>query len=243
MGRFYVPRESVREGKIFINGPEAHHIVHVMRLRKADKGVAFDGEGKEYQGVIREVRPKGLTIDIVQTRDIVTEDSVSVTLAQAIPKKEKMDYIVEKAVEIGLRSIIPVQTARTVVRLAAERAPSRVERWRRIAREAAKQCGSQTVPTVERVVDFDTLLGMMGKYELCLMACLAGDTAYIKEVLKAERPETVLLCIGPEGDFAPEEIGRARSNGAKLVSLGQRVFKSDTASLAALAMIHYEYGS
>ncbi len=242
MGRFFVPREAVKGNRIVIEGEEAHHIRNVMRLKESDEVVAFDGQGREYAGVIRETGPHGVVIDILRTRELPVEGGVSLTLAQAIPKKEKMDYIVEKATELGVRRIVPVRTERTVVALAAERGRARVERWRRIAREAAKQCGSPTIPVVEDLAEFDTFVRSSKGYEVSLMACLADGSMPVKEALKTPKPETLLIFIGPEGDFTKQEIELARANGARLVSLGPRILKSDTAGLALIAMVQYEYG-
>ena len=242
MGRFFVPREAVRGNRIVVEGEEAHHIRNVMRLKESDEVVVFDGQGREYAGVIRETGPHGVVIDVLRTRELPVAGGVSLTLAQAIPKKEKMDYIVEKATELGVRRIVPIRTERTVVAIAGEKGRVRAERWRRIAREAAKQCGSPTIPAVEEVVDFDAFVRSLKGYDMSLMACLAGEVMPVKEALKTPKPETLLIFIGPEGDFTKKEIALARSNGARLVSLGPRVLKSDTAGLVLITMVQYEYG-
>ncbi len=243
MSRFYVPKEAIEGNMIRLSGPEAHHILDVMRLKKGDSVAAFDGSGREYAGIIKETRPKDLTIEVTSTREAAACEKVAVTLAQAIPKKDKMDYIVEKATELGVHAIAPVETMRTIVRLKGDKAKERVERWQRIAREAAKQCGRTTVPAVEKIKDYDSFLKDAKGYDLSLMACLSEGTIDIKEALRKRRAKNVLLCVGPEGDFTPDEIVSARSCGMEMISLGPMVLKSDTAGLAALAVINYEYGN
>ena len=243
MSRFFVPKEAIDGKTIRLDGPEAHHVLDVMRLRTGDGVTTFDGSGREYEGIIKEARPKSLMIEITSTREVPAEGKVLVTLAQAIPKKDKMDYIVEKATELGVHKIAPIETARTIVRLKGDRAKERAERWRRIAREAAKQCGRTTVPEIEDIRDYGSFLGAVKGYGLILMACLVTGTEDMGEVLKGQRAGNMLLFIGPEGDFTPDETTAARSKGARMVSLGPRVLKSDTAGLAALTMINYEYRS
>jgi 16S rRNA (uracil1498-N3)-methyltransferase len=233
----------VQQDRIVIDGPEAHHILNVLRLEESDEVTAFDGEGREYTGVIKEARRRSLVIEITGTRDALAEEKVSVTLGQAIPKKEKMDYIVEKATELGASSIIPFETERSVVRIKADRREGRLARWRRIAAEAAKQCANPVVPKIEEPFYFKELLARIRDYDLSLMACLAGDTESIKGVLeKNKSARNILVLIGPEGDFTKEEAEAAKSKGCRLISLGRNVLKSDTAGLALLAMINYEYG-
>ena len=142
---------------------------------------------------------------------------------------------------MGVNSIIPIETARSVVRLDDKKAGSRVERWRRIAKEAAKQSGAQVIPDIEDISDFDGMIPRMGDYGLKVMACLDEKRESLKEALRGGKAKNMLIFIGPEGDFTKGEIAKARSGGARLVSLGAAVLKSDTAGLAALAMINYEY--
>ena len=241
MSRFFVPRESIKGNAILISGPEAHHMLDVMRLKKGEEVTAFDGEGKEYEGVIKEIKEKSLVVEIKETRDVSGKRKVLITIGQAIPKKEKMDYIIEKATEMGARSIIPIETARSIVKIRPNGGKARLERWQRIALEAAKQSGNPTVPKVERISGFDEAIAKAGDYDLKILACLDREAEDIKSVLRAYKPESVILFVGPEGDFTKEEIGKAKAAGARLVNLGNTVLKSDTAALAMIAMINYEY--
>ncbi len=241
MSRFFVPKGAVRGNKVIIDGPEAHHILDVMRLGIGDEVTAFDGTGMEYMGKIEATGKANLIVAITEARDIPLKKAMVVTLAQAIPKKDKMDYIVEKATELGVHSIIPIQTTRSIVRLDAKKAPTRVERWRKISKEAAKQCGAQKIPVIEDISGFDDAVARLKDYDLKLMACLGPDAESLKDVLRANKAKSALIFIGPEGDFTEDEIRKASSGGARLISLGGSVLKSDTAGLAALAVINYEY--
>lgn len=240
MSRFYVPKESVRGNIINISGKEAHHILDVMRLKVPDKVVTFDGTGKEYTGFIKEVRAKSAIIEIVETRMPRGRESSGITLVQAIPKKEKMDYIVEKATELGVSKIIPLVTDRTIPNWDAPKKAASVERWRKIAMEASKQCGRADIPEIDSIKNFRDIAAEASSYDLALIAALDEKAIKLKDALKGFAGGKVLIAIGPEGDFTAGEIEEARDNGFKLVSLGSRVLKSDTAGLFVLAILNYE---
>ena len=247
MSRFFVPPESVSADKICLKGKEVHHIVDVMRLGAGDKIVTFDGTGAEYSGTIKRASSNRVLIGIEEVSLCLPEESFSISLAQAIPRKAKMDYIVQKSAELGVRRVIPLETARTVVRIKADRLSSRHKRWERIAKEASKQCGRTQLTEINRLSGFEQAVKDINSYDLALMACLAKDVKDLKTVLvdyKKDRPSEgrsdIIVFIGPEGGFTPgeNEIGRAR--GAIAVSLGKNVLKSDTAAITTLAIINYE---
>jgi 16S rRNA (uracil1498-N3)-methyltransferase len=240
VSRFYVPKESVRGKEIVIGGEEAHHIVDVMRLKPSDGIVAFDGTGREYAGVIRSVSRKSVVIDIVRTIAPAAKPGVKITLIQAIPKKAKMDYIVEKATELGVSAVVPVFTQRTVPDWSEDKRASCVRRWGKIATEASKQSSRAEIPGVAAIMDFSASVEDAGASDLALIATLAEGTVGLRDAIAGFKGRTITLAIGPEGDFTPEEVREAVAAGFKPVSLGARVLKSDTAGLAALAILDYE---
>ena len=240
MSRFYVPKDAVREGAIFVSGDEAHHILDVMRLKVSDEVVAFDGSGKEYIGFVKEAGRKSLTIQISRTREAAGIASKRLTLIQAIPKKEKMDYIVEKATELGVGSIVPMITERTIVRWDDDKKDSAVKRWQRIAREAAKQCGRLDIPVIEPVRSFAEIAKDIERYDRVLLAALSDGAIGLRQALKDFNGKDIAVAIGPEGDFTPDEIKSMRQANVTLVNLGRLVLKSDTAGLAVLAILSYE---
>lgn len=240
MSRFYVPEESVKGDQISIGGREAHHILDVMRLKISDEVVVFDGKGKEYAGKVTQIGRKSLVLHVVKVRDISQEKKYSITLIQAIPKKNKMDYIVEKATELGVDTIIPVVTARTIPDWDETKRSDVVLRWQKISKEASKQCGRVTLPQVKPLSGLEEAIKNSNGYALKLMAALAGETVKLKNALKGCPEGMIAVAIGPEGDFTPEEIRMAAKSGFKTVDLGPRVLKSDTAALAVLAIIDHE---
>lgn len=241
MSRFYVPKEAVRGNQILISGKEAHHSLGVMRLKVSDEAIVFDGTGKEYTGVVTQTHRKSLVLEIIKTRNVSREEKYSTTLIQAIPKKDKMDYIVGKATELGVNSVIPVTTARTIPYWSDSKKVAISARWQKIARESAKQCGRMDLPEVKPVIDIEEALKDTGGYGLKIMAALNDKAVKLKDALKNCPGGKIAIAIGPEGDFTSEEVKKAGEYGFRIVNLGHTVLKSDTAALAVLAMINYEY--
>lgn len=240
MSRFYISKESIEGNTITIAGKEAHHILNVMRLKKLDEVVTFDGTGKEYIGFIKDIKHKSVTIEILQDRTVLSKDTTKIALVQAILKKEKMDYIVEKSTELGVSSIIPIVTSRAIPNWDESKKRAHVERWRKIAKEASKQCGRVDVPAVFEIMDFKDAVKRQEDYDLRLIATLSEEAGGIKDILNSFKREKISIAIGPEGDFTTDEIEEAKKSGFKLVSLGPRVLRSDTACLAVLAILNYE---
>ena len=241
MSRFFVPKENVQEKLIYVDGPEARHILNAMRMKEGDKVVVFDGTGNEYTGFIKEVKSKSLIVEIVSTQAHKRERTLEVTLAQSIPKKEKMDYIIEKATELGVQNIIPITSERTIVKVAKERSDNKITRWERIAEAAAKQCGRTDVPEIKNIQKFYNAVDEINNFDLALMACLSEDTISFKEAISDFHTGKIIVFIGPEGDFTPDEIEMAKDNtNCKFISLGKRVLKSDTAGLYILSVLNHE---
>jgi 16S rRNA (uracil1498-N3)-methyltransferase len=242
MSRFFAPPENIKENRIFIDGDEARHILTVMRLGEGDAVVVFDGTGNQYQGFIDSVdkRKKILIVEIIKTEKPLIGNIPEVTLAQAMPKKDKMEYILEKATELGVSRIIPVITRRTIARPDTLAFSRKLSRWEKIATSAAKQCGRISIPRISDIKRFKDIIDISEKYDLSVFAVLNDKTRPMKEVLKEINPRKILVFIGPEGGFAPDEISMCADN-FKFVSLGYNVLKSDTAGLFALSVINYEY--
>jgi len=243
MSRFFVPRGSVKGNTITVSGDEAHHIVDVMRLKASDNVVTFDGLGREYTGVITKADKRSLVIEVKSVRESESASCARVTVIQAIPKREKIEYFIEKATELGVSVVSPVLTARTIPDWSDEKKASHVERWRKLAREASKQCGRLDVPEISKITEFRDLMGdLTAKEGVKLIAALDDRAISLKTALAGFKGAPVIIAIGPEGDFTPEEVNMAVDHGFHIVSLGQRVLKSDTAGLFVLSVIGNEYG-
>ncbi|NQT32399.1 MAG: 16S rRNA (uracil(1498)-N(3))-methyltransferase [Candidatus Omnitrophica bacterium] len=244
MSRFYAPKENISKDKITIEGKEAHHILDVMRMKDGDEVVVFDGTGNEYSGFIKGVDPKEkkLIVQVVRVERPFSEKMPEVILAQAIPRKNKMEYIVEKSTELGVSRIVPIVTDRTIVRPDDARSKKKVAKWRRIALEASKQCGRTSVPKIEKVTDYKKFVKLIDQFDTVLFACLRDGNVPVREALDDVGSGRILVFIGPESDFTEEEIEMADRHNSRFISLGKRVLKSDTAGLFVLAVLNYEMG-
>ena len=255
MSRFYVPPECVAGGKIMIRGGELHHARDVMRLAAGDAIVVFDGTGKEYHGIIQKIDKGQMTVTIKKTAERKSE-GCRLILIQALPRSDKMDLIVEKATELGVERIIPVTTERTVARPDTKKENLKVERWRKIALIAAKQCGRTTIPEVMPITGFEDSLKALNDSEIKIIPCLYDDTKALKEVLRGQRGKVLseakgkvlseakgksaVIFIGPEGDFTKKEVEAAKAIGAIPVSFGREILRSETAAICALSILNYE---
>lgn len=250
MRRFFVEEKDIKGNQVTIKGNEARHIAQVLRLKEKDRMKVFTGEGREYLTEIIQVGKKEVIGNILKEIELNTEPSVSITLIQGLPKKDKMDFIVQKATELGVKKVIPVFTQRTIVKLDREKARPRQIRWQRIAKEAAKQSGRAVVPKVDEITTFIQSLDIINKEGLNLIPWEEEESTSLKEVLRPITAGTrqsrvgspITVFIGPEGGFTPEEVGAAKERGAVPVSLGPRLLRTETAAMATLAMILYELG-
>ncbi len=240
MSRFYIDPDSVVEDRIFVRGDEFHHIVDVMRIKKGDLVNAFDGKGNIYSGVIDSIALKEAIIRIKERKFVESTKTVSIALIQAIPKKDKMEDIVEKCTELGIDEIMPVITDRTIVRFDLDKATSKLDRWRKISKEASKQCGRADIVEVLSVCKYKDVVPKLKEFDLVLIPCLSGKREKIGTILGNFKGTRIAYLIGPEGDFTDDEIELAGSFNAVPCDLGDNVLRVDTAAIMTLAIIKYE---
>lgn len=237
MGNFYVLPENVGEKRVSIRGEEARHISRVLRHKTGDRIWVVDGVGLEYEIELEGVTSRLVEGKILRRRTGQKEPVVKVTLAQSIPKGSRMDYLIEKATELGVDRIIPVISARSQV---VPEGGSRAKRWRRIALSAMKQSGRSVLPGVDEVTPLEKALRYIPEQNLSLIAWEGGGER-LRDVVPPG-VEKVLLFVGPEGGFPASEVKLATKMGAVAVSLGERVLRSETAGIALLALLLYELG-
>jgi len=249
MHRCYVNPAEWNESEMFLAADEEHHLLDVLRGKLGDTVAVFDGKGKEARAVISEGRSR--KTDQKQHKIIlkVLSDGkagkpwLSLTLIQALPKGKRMDLIVEKAVELGVTEIIPVISARTIIRLDAAARKERSERWQRLALSASRQCGTSWVPDVRLVCDYSAALQNRSDFDLLLVGSLGSDARPLHDVLnEAGRKTKAGLIIGPEGDLTQAENKEAVDAGATPVSFGKLVLRVETAALYGLSVLAYELG-
>lgn len=231
--------DGVRGGTAEISGPEGRHAASVLRLKRGAAVELFDGTGRIYEGIVAEAGKRSLTVSIKRLREHGPAFSASVTLAASVIKPERMDMLIEKSCELGVSAVIPVITERCVVRLTRERWDAKIKRWQKIALESCKQCGLAVFPSIGPVRRFEDLAGDIPRYDLALIPSLESGGPPLRRVLEeARRPGRVLAMIGPEGDFTEKEVRSATALGARPVSLGPLVLRSETAAIYVLSVLN-----
>jgi 16S rRNA (uracil1498-N3)-methyltransferase len=233
MHRFYLPNLQ----QPVLSAEEAHHALNVLRLKVGDAVNVFDGRGHAAECSIAEISKDTVRLKTL-TQSTASALPCRVTLVQAIPKKS-MDLIVQKATELGVATIVPLVSDRSVVKLNED--SKRVERWREIALEACKQCGNNWLPEIQPPRKAHEFLNSPGTFDLKLIASLQPDAKPLKKILgESSNPKSVLILIGPEGDFTSAELGLAKSAGCLPLSLGPLVLRAETAAIYALSILHHE---
>lgn len=243
--RFYIPPAVWSTTEPVLKEGEAHHCSDVLRLRPGSRVMVFNGQGSEITCEIVDAAK-----DQVRLKPLLFGSSprlrCAITLAQAIPKGKNMDLIVQKATELGVAKIVPLLSERTVVNLEGGETQKRLEKWRTVAIEAAKQCGQNWLPEIAVPVTPKQFFAEFDRYEAPLIASLQRDARSFKQVLRefrdqhGRRPQTALMLIGPEGDFTPAEAAAAKSAGCVPVTLGPIVLRTETAALYSLSVLAYE---
>ena len=242
--RFYVSPDSVYLDRHLIevkDSSELHHIRDVMRLKPDDNVTVFDGKGREYSGEIDTIDRHTAVINIKKVTEVKKDKSPYVILFQAIPKKNKMDFIVEKSVELGVSVVVPIVTERTIP-VVTEKACNKLERWRRISRAASKQCGRTELPLISDILDFEKAIAKAKENDLVIFPAIVTGSDSLKEIVNKKRTadNRIAVFVGPEGDFSHTEIEIAKKNGFSVCSLGSRVLRVETAALYVLSCLNYE---
>lgn len=243
--RFYHPAEISAGQLIALSDANQHHAAQVLRLKKGDAVTLFNGQGGEFSTHIEQVSKSGTTVLVGAYRDIDRESPLFIELAQAICVNEKMDWIIQKAVELGVTHIQPVSTARSIVHLSGERASKRQQHWQRIVVSACEQCGRNYVPHVSPLMALPEWLSRKkadkSPHDLCLMLSPAA-TQSLHGIAKPSAAANLALVIGPEGGFTPEEEAAVLHTGFIPVRLGKRILRTESAALAAIAAIQTLWG-
>jgi len=239
MHRFFI-EENYKE-KMIIKGPDARHIISVLRMNIGDELEFVTDDAVVCRGVIESLDGDEVHVHSIESIKQFHEAKIEVTLAQGLAKGDKMDFIVQKAVELGVVAIVPLAMEHSVVHLQEEREKKKIERWQKIAHSAAEQSKRDIVPKVYSVHTLREIL--QKKFDLILLAYECETTVSMKDVLQKSGAQNILLIIGPEGGLTLEEVELAKKAGAKTVSLGRRILRAETASLVGLSCIFYEKDS
>jgi 16S rRNA (uracil1498-N3)-methyltransferase len=241
MRRFAIAPDRIAGGRVTFDAAESRHLTRALRLKPGDTVVASDGAGRDYTVRLDSIGARATgTVLGVATRE--AESPLAITLLQGVPKGDKMEAIVRAATELGVARVVPVLTTRTVVRLTGGAAAARTERWRRVAREAAKQCGRAVVPDVATPAPLATALAAAREHELAV--CLwEGRAAPLTAALAdAGRPRRAVALVGPEGGFESAEVDAARRAGWRIATLGPRLLRTETAGPAIITILQLRFG-
>ena len=246
MHRFYVSPENWDPRELALRGSEAHHAHHVLRMQAGDKLVLFNGEGRELTAEITNVADNEIRLQKLHESETAPL-RCKIVLGQAIPKGKNMDLIMQKAVEIGAAEIAPIISDRTIVQLDSESASQKQAKWQQIAIEAAKQCGQNWLPRVHAPKKLGEFFSASEPvFDLRLIGSLQPDAQQLKKILKTyssehgDRPRSVLMLVGPEGDFTPAELALARRHGCQPITLGPIILRVETAAIYCLSVLSYE---
>jgi 16S rRNA (uracil1498-N3)-methyltransferase len=241
--RLYVPEIPDTGMDVVLRGPSKRYVRDVLRMGRDDSLVLFDGSGMEYPCRIIEATAQNVTLRILSKHQGKSESPIHIRVGIGLLKANKMDLVIQKISELGVQEVCPVAARRAVPALDPDRAERRRERWQTIAQEASRQSGRSTVATVGQVSSLDEFVGQSGDADICLL--FTPEAARPLDELakkKDRRPGRVVLLVGPEGGFSPEEEQIAQGQGFLTVGLGPRVLRTETAAILAVGLVQYAFG-
>ena len=245
MQQFFAEPSWIREGRIFLEGSDVNHIKNVLRMRPGEDVRISDGNGRVYLCCISAYEEKTAVLDILKELDADTELPSKITLFQGLPKGDKMDWIVQKAVELGAYAIVPFSAKRSIVKLDEKKAKKKQERWQAIAKGAAEQSGRSRIPEVRKVMTFAESLDEASGLDVVLIPYeLEEGMEKTARIIENIAPgQSVGIFIGPEGGFEETEVEQAKEHGAQPVTLGKRILRTETAGLTTLSILMYHLES
>lgn len=239
--RFYIPPENVSDNIIIISQPEYHHIVDVIRYKEGSSICLFDGKGNEYTGDImsidRAVKNLKVKINNIRRNKILDKPFI---LIQSLVKGTKMDFIMEKAAEMGVTHIFPVRTERSVIRLDTKKEGLKINKWKRIVKEASKQCGRSQLPVIDKIWRLDEVFNALNWVDTRII-CTIHDRGINLKKISSQKTGSIVVAIGPEGGFSEKEIEQAQNKGWVPVRLGNIKMRAETAAVVMLGILGYEY--
>lgn len=242
MPRFFLSRQMLEEELPTITGSDARHIACSLRMTAGEILTLCDGEGTDYQARLETVSPEGVTLSVLAKAPSGAEPPYRATLYQCLAKRDKMETVIQKAVECGVFAVAPVLSSRCVVRLTEQEGAKKVERWQKIANEAAGQCGRGRLVRVLPLLSYRMALEAMAQDELSFLCYENEETKSIKDLFGTHKtPATVSFLVGPEGGLSPAEREAAGEKGIPSVSLGRRILRTETVSGFVLALLSAFY--
>lgn len=242
MNHFFVEESQIHGSEIIIEGTDVNHIKNVLRMKPGEEVMISDGTDKHYICSIVTISEEQVAARIVDIDTNTTELPVKLYLFQGLPKADKMEFIIQKSVELGVYEIIPVAMKRCVVKLDVKKEKSKIARWRGIAESAAKQSKRMVIPNISSVMNFKEAVAYAKSLDYNIIPYeFANGMEKSKQVVKSlGQYKSVGIFIGPEGGFEEAEIAYAKENNMQIISLGKRILRTETAGLTALSIIMFE---
>lgn len=246
MSTFYIKNEQMDEDKITIQNDDFNHIKNVLRYKIDDEIDVCDENGIRYKTKIEKFEDGSVILKITEVSNDSTECNINITLFQGLPKSDKMDLIVQKCTELGVKEIVPFISERVIVKLNEKNEEKKIERWQKIAKEAAKQSGRQIIPNIGNTINLKNIIENLSKYDIVIMPYECEKEHMIKNVLRKidNNVKNIAIIIGPEGGFSEKDVEiLEKCEKLKKVSLGSRILRTETAGFITLAMVIYELDS
>lgn len=244
MPKFFVDTNRINNNNITIIGTDVNHIKNVLRLKEKETLEICNQDTQEnYLCEIENISESKIQCSIIEKLSKNSESNIEVTIFQGLPKSDKMELIIQKGVELGAYSITPVEMARCVVKLNGKDKAKKIDRWQKISEVAAKQCGRDTIPKINEIITIKDIIEEIKKYDVIIVAYEKEKENTIKKELKQIKKNGLTkigIVIGPEGGLEEKEVETLKCNGAKIITLGKRILRTETAALNILSNIIYE---
>ncbi len=245
MHRFYLPPERCAGNTLRLDGSEAHHALHVLRVKPREPVVVLDGAGHEFSCVVENCSRDGLALRVMKEQ-LISPPPCQITLLQALPRGKIIEAIIQKSAELGAHRVVPLLAERVVTHLEAGSLEQKREKWQQVAIEAIKQCGAAWLPEIETPTTIEKYLARQETFDLALVGSLQPDRRHPRDIFRElEKPDGRLLkslavWIGPEGDFTREELEAIQAGGARPITLGNLTLRVETAASYCLSILNYE---
>lgn len=246
MQKFFVTEKQVNKNIVKIEGGDVNHLRNVLRANLGEKiQICIIDIKKNYICEIKEIQKKYIKCKIIEEKESEQEPTVKVSILQGLPKAEKMEFIIQKSVELGAYDVTPVEMSRSVVKLNENNKIKKIQRWRKIAEVASKQCKRDIIPEVKDIKNIKQICNLINEYDILFVAYENEKNTKLKEELKKlknsdKKDLKIAILIGPEGGITEQEIDELQKKGAKVITLGKRILRTETVALTILSVIMYE---
>ena len=243
MHRFYHPNTININESLFMDNPSSHHALRVMRVKINDQIILFNGDGSDYQGKVINLKKNQIEVLIISKKVINHESHLKITLLQALTSNDKMDWIIQKATELGISEIQPVICDRSIIKIKDNKTEKKLLRWRQISISACEQCGRAKIPHIHPPQDLSNYLEKNKIFKKNLKIILSPDAKKnLNDIEFMSTKQEISVLIGPEGDFTKKELELAIKKGFLSVKIGPRILRTETAPISILSILQYKYG-